>query len=195
MIPAANRAQQWRSATTNTFGKAVASAAPVVLGLGLAAVPAHADVAPVDVDEVLAVANVSRAQYGAAPLVWDPNLASGAQEWAGNCRFVHSGGGSAYGENLFAYAGRRTASFADAQDRWMAEAADYDYGDPGFATNTGHFTQAVWKSTTAIAVGVAECPAGSLFAGYGNPQTLIVVRYSPPGNFAGQYTANVGRPQ
>ena len=49
----------------------------------------------------------------------------------------------------------------------------------GFTAATGHFTQVVWKSTTGLGCGFnAGC-------------RMYVCNYSPPGNFLGQFDANV----
>lgn len=47
--------------------------------------------------------------------------------------------------------------------------------------HAGHFTQCVWKATTAVGCGMARCGAA----------TLVVCRYSPAGNVLGQFAANV----
>jgi hypothetical protein len=51
---------------------------------------------------------------------------------------------------------------------------------------TGHFTQVVWKSSKSISVGVAKGRGGT---------TFVVVNYYPPGNYKGQFSANVPRPR
>jgi hypothetical protein len=43
-------------------------------------------------------------------------------------------------------------------------------------TNTGHYTQIVWRKTTQIGCGSATC---------GN-SNVVVCRYSPPGNYIGE---------
>ena len=45
----------------------------------------------------------------------------------------------------------------------------------------GHFTQVVWKRTSAIGIGKA-CKDG---------KTVIVGTYNPPGNLQGSFAANV----
>ena len=48
---------------------------------------------------------------------------------------------------------------------------------------TGHFTQLVWKSSEKLGAGMA----------FNNDRTkvYVVARYSPPGNYEGQYGDNV----
>merc|ERR1712010_93530 len=74
-----------------------------------------------------------------------------------------------------------------AVDSWYSEIKDYTFGqEPSWGGPvTGHFTQVVWKGSTDVGVGVAQ--EGS--------KVVVVANYSPPGNFGGQYVANVPPPQ
>ncbi|OLR93183.1 hypothetical protein BJP25_16940 [Actinokineospora bangkokensis] len=139
--------------------------------------------------EALTAHNEARARYGAAPLSWNDALYSDALAWARSCKFQHSVSGGAYGENLAA--GAPALSVRDAVRLWVDEAKKYDYDNPGFSAATGHFTQVVWKSTRQVAVAVANCPAGTIFS---VPSVFVVARYTPPGNYLGQFAVNVGRP-
>ena len=65
--------------------------------------------------------NQARAQYGAAPMTWDSDLAAYAQNYGKNCVFKHSGG--PHGENLAAQTGGLTP--ADSVNMWMDEAGGY----------------------------------------------------------------------
>jgi pathogenesis-related protein 1 len=114
-------------------------AAAFLVGSVSTAVPAHAD--GFDPGQVLSEANASRADYGAPPLAWNASLLPDTQQWANNCRFVHSSG--SYGENLFVqgWSFNNPPTFRDAQDSWMGEAPGYDYNLPGFSVTTGHFTR------------------------------------------------------
>ncbi|MFI5776276.1 CAP family protein [Nocardia sp. NPDC051570] len=161
--------------------------AALTAGSVVAAVPAGADTSQ---DHMLSVANSARARYGAAPLSWNSDLSSSTQQYAQSCKFEHSNSGGRYGENL--YAGTGTVAFDDALQNWMAEATAYDYNHPGFSAETGHFTQVVWKGSTQMTVGIASCPAGTVFP---EPSTFVIARFTPPGNVLGQFPDNVGRPQ
>lgn len=72
-------------------------------------------------------------------------------------------------------------------DNWYSEERNYDYNNPGFRSNTGHFTQLVWKSTTHVGVGRAV----------NGSTTFVVANYTPAGNVtnAGQFEQNVLRPR
>ena len=101
---------------------------------------------------VLAEHNKKRALHKDTPaLSWSDTLASYAQDYADNydCSgtLTHSGG--PYGENLaLGYDGPA------AVDAWYNEISNYDFSNPGFSSNTGHFTQVVWKSTTQVGCGI-----------------------------------------
>jgi len=107
-------------------------------------------------------------------------------------KFEHSRG-TGYGENIYkSWGGSRDANVRvrDAVKSWYDEIKDYNFNRPGFSMKTGHFTQVVWKGTTRIGTGVATVPD----ARWGS-RTVVVVNYSPPGNYGGQYEQNVLRPQ
>jgi hypothetical protein len=59
---------------------------------------------------------------------------------------------------------------------WYSEKNDYDFNNPGFSMNTGHFTQMIWKSSLSIGSGIA--------LGSGNTY-FCVTQYSPRGNIFG----------
>lgn len=65
---------------------------------------------------------------------------------------------------------------------WYEEIDLYDFNNPGFSSDTGHFTQLVWKSTTDVGCGLSISGSNKIYA---------VSHYSPPGNFRGEYTENV----
>ncbi|ODM94780.1 Golgi-associated plant pathogenesis-related protein 1, partial [Orchesella cincta] len=93
---------------------------------------------------------------------------------------------SGAGENLIGGTGSWTADqFAESSAKmWYDEVQKYDYNRPGFSMATGHFTQLVWKNSQKLGFGYAQS----------NGYTAGVALYSPPGNYEGQYPANVQRP-
>jgi uncharacterized protein YkwD len=135
---------------------------------------------------LLAEHNTVRARHCAAPLAWSPRLAAVAQRWAEHlrddgCGFDHSD--SPYGENLAA--GEGTLDAAAVVGMWAEEERAYDFGRGGFSMDTGHFTQVVWRDTTAVGCGRTAC----------NGLDLWVCNYDPPGNVAGGHRANVSPPR
>jgi pathogenesis-related protein 1 len=113
------------------------------------------------------------------PVTWSDEVATTAQEWTEHlrdsmdCGLMHASG-TGYGENL---AGGTNVDAARAVAMWASEEKNYSYSpEYAFETNTGHYTQIVWRKTTHIGCGRATC--GS--------RAVVACRYSPPGNFIGQ---------
>ncbi|CCC68846.1 hypothetical protein NCAS_0B07620 [Naumovozyma castellii] len=126
--------------------------------------------------------NAKRALHQNTPaLSWSDDLASYAQNYADayDCsgNLVHSGG--PYGENLAL--GYDAVGSVDA---WYNEISSYDYSNPGFSENAGHFTQVVWKSSTQVGCGIKDCSA----TGWGS---YVICSYNPAGNFIGEFAENV----
>ncbi|HLT39261.1 MAG TPA: CAP domain-containing protein [Enhygromyxa sp.] len=116
------------------------------------------------------------------PVAWSDELAATAQAWARRCEFRHSQ--TDYGENL----GARTdqADPAAMVAEWASEAAHYDHRRDRCASGQvcGHYTQMVWRDSTTIGCGVAQCSGGGPFGG--GEWFLWVCNYAPPGNWKGQ---------
>ncbi len=122
--------------------------------------------------------NQLRAKHCVPPLAWSAGLAATAQQWANACDFRHSSNG--LGENLAM--GTSGAFPPDAQiQSWYDEIGQYDFAAGRFTSGTGHFTQVIWRSSTELGCGVATCGG----------QDLLVCNYSPPGNYSGEFQANV----
>jgi hypothetical protein len=96
------------------------------------------------------------------------------------------GGMNGLGENIAA--GAPTQSISDAVASWVNEGADYDHATNSCASgkDCGHYTQVVWKSTTAAGCAQVHCTTNSPF-GSGFPEwDYSVCDYNPPGNWVGQ---------
>ena len=76
---------------------------------------------------------------------------------------------------------------------WYNEAGNYDYNDPGFSADTGHFTQVVWVSTTTLGGGYAI--GSAVINGVTYNAFYSVCRYYPAGNVEGQFDDNVQPPK
>ncbi|CAF5089453.1 unnamed protein product, partial [Rotaria sp. Silwood1] len=59
----------------------------------------------------------------------------------------------------------------------------YNYSSPGFSSVTGHFTQVIWLGSTQLGIGIALTND--------NRTAYVVANYYPPGNYLGQFGANV----
>nr|XP_058942718.1 ectin-like [Pocillopora verrucosa] len=144
-----------------------------------------------EVKACLKAHNERRALHGASPLVWDDTLVEHAQVWADHLaatgKIHHDPNRDGEGENIAWFKGYKTADCEDALVGWYdREEPMYDYAKPGFSPETGHFSQVVWKATTAV--GVAQASRGSGFS----KEIFIVARYSPTGNVLRRFQKNVG---
>ncbi|MBD1913481.1 MULTISPECIES: CAP family protein [unclassified Leptolyngbya] len=150
--------------------------------------------------DALAQHNTYRANHHAPALTSSNALNTSAQRWADRLaatgEFEHSGT-NGVGENL--YVSYTTASSIDAETlangavkSWYDEVSKYDYGNPGFSPETGHFTQVVWKGSTELGCGTAQGTAtlnGTRYNAF-----YVVCQYAPAGNVQGQFAENVLRP-
>jgi len=135
--------------------------------------------------------NRYRARHGAAPLQWDRRLEEAAYRWASRCDFTHDKSGTGQGENLYVSGDLNEDSLmAPATKSWYDEVKLYNYNNPGFSMATGHFTQVVWKGTTHVGCAAYACRNG--VKNFNWPRgTMVVCRYSPPGNVQGRFKQNV----
>ncbi|RZM77449.1 SCP-like extracellular [Leptolyngbya iicbica LK] len=134
--------------------------------------------------EILTLHNAARAAVGVEPLAWSADLARDAQVWAdylaSSDRFEHDATiRGQQGENLaasFGYANPIEIGVTS----WIDERnLNYVPGVPlaeamSRATGViGHYTQIVWRDTTALGCGLATGADG---------MSKLVCRYNPPGN-------------
>jgi hypothetical protein len=132
---------------------------------------------------ILAGHNRVRAQVGVAPLVWNDSLAASAQTWADRLaaegQWYHDLSPSrTWGENLSVWSLIPNVPAAHKQEFWFSEMNHYHGGvltEENWAP-AGHYTQAVWSSTTSIGCGTASNANAE----------VLVCRYNPPGNYIGQ---------
>mmetsp|Transcript_12841 Transcript_12841/g.24198 ORF Transcript_12841/g.24198 Transcript_12841/m.24198 type:complete len:308 (+) Transcript_12841:124-1047(+) len=137
-------------------------------------------------DPIVRKHNYYRCLHGVPHLLWDGELADNAQEWADTAsaaKLHHSplekrmdvGGWRYVGENL-----AQVERPEEAVDLWYSEIAHTDNSTgkvEKFSSDTGHFTQVVWKESEKI--------------GCGTNKHLVVCQYGTGGNVAGRYTSNV----
>ncbi|NEP09378.1 MAG: secretion protein [Symploca sp. SIO2C1] len=146
--------------------------------------------------------NTYRATHHSPAMTQSSSANSTAQAYAEKMlstgRFLHSSESerNGAGENLYYTYSEFPLDPADLAARavgaWYEEVVDYDYNNPGFSVDTGHFTQVVWKSTTQLGCGVAQGP--KVIAGRNATINYVVCHYTPHGNFYGEYPSNVLQP-
>ncbi|MGB6156924.1 MAG: FG-GAP-like repeat-containing protein [Acidobacteriaceae bacterium] len=124
------------------------------------------------------------------PVVWDPAAATVARNWAAQCNFGHNLLGRDGGENIyFAYTGGPgpiPVTGTDVVDAWASEAQWFTYSTNTCAAGEacGHYTQVVWRTTTAMGCGVQQCPGGEAGSPAGPyPWVFEVCDFTPPGNY------------
>ncbi len=143
-------------------------------------------VSTAQIQEFVNAHNIHRTNHGAMPVTWSASVAATAQAFADTCSMgVHSTNTS-NGENIFLSSATSTPTTA--VTNWYNEVSLYNFNNPGFSSATGHFTQVVWKATTAIGCGIrTDCPTTPSFPFSFN----LVCQYSPAGNVLGQFAQNV----
>ncbi|XP_049293562.1 uncharacterized protein LOC125769130 [Anopheles funestus] len=138
--------------------------------------------------EVLARHNQHRAKHSASPLVLDAGICQYAQQWANyiaSRNIMQHRSNNKYGENIYASFGKSSVTGTEVVDAWYKEIKFYRFGaaNPSNFMQVGHFTQVVWKKSRKMGAGIAV-----------NGRNIYVVcNYDPPGNYGGQYPANVTR--
>ncbi|GAA5802091.1 hypothetical protein HPULCUR_007551 [Helicostylum pulchrum] len=126
--------------------------------------------------------NKYRSKHHVAGVRWNQKLANHAKKVSKSC---------VWGHNVLKGTGQNIAygypSMKSVIDAWYNEVSDYNYNSgSSFGGVTGHFTQVVWKGTTEIGCAATYCDNLGGF--------YYVCDYNPPGNYYGEYTANVFKP-
>jgi len=143
----------------------------------------------------LSAHNQYRSLCGVSPLSESSLIDASAQNYSTKMAttnlFQHSGN-SLYGENLYEQLTSQALTVSlcsqignQSVASWYSEIANYNFSNPGFASNTGHYTQVVWKSSTMLGMGLGW----SIQNGYN--YYYVVGQYSPPGNYLGEFGSNV----
>jgi hypothetical protein len=153
--------------------------------------------------QILAKHNGYRTTHHSPALAIQTSLDITAQQWAeylaANALFQHSTPAQRNnaGENIYVY--YTTASTAtaatlaiEAVNSWYNEVKDYNYAIPQFASNTGHFTQVVWKASVGLGSGAAS--GIKVINGITYNAFYVVSQYAPAGNLAGAFATNVLKP-
>lgn len=143
--------------------------------------------AVLDINRVVNHINEYRRLHQSPPLIYSTTISEFSQSWADymsiNQVFQHSKE-NMYGENiaLAYYTDTDTDTLIKSIDMFYNEVLLYDYNNPVFNSETGHFTQLVWMNTREIGLGIATSTNG---------YTYICTNYNPSGNYMGQFQINV----
>jgi hypothetical protein len=137
---------------------------------------------------LLAAHNRERAAAGAAPLRWDPALATAATTYArqlareGRLRHAPKAQRPKQGENLWigtagAYPMEAMAGSWSAERRHFRPGRFPAVSRTGNWADTGHFTQMIWPTTRRLGCGIGRSVRWE----------VLVCRYSPAGNVDGAW--------
>jgi hypothetical protein len=124
------------------------------------------------------------------PFAWSVSAATVARNYAAQCVYGHNANRGPFGENIYA-AGSTTTPVTltgtDVVSDWASEAANYFYSTNTCAAGQtcGHFTQLVWRDTTAVGCAVQQCTTNSPFGTSFPDWAYAVCDFSPPGNITG----------
>ena len=143
-----------------------------------------------DIDQALIIHNNARSEVGVTSLKWSSSLSIDASKWALQMakedKMYHSQNDSrtgGQGENLYyTTATDSLTSARNGSQLWYEEIELYTYspilsGENDFY-EIGHYTQMVWNNTTEVGMAMAVSDSG---------KTYVVARYSPQGNFVGEF--------
>ena len=137
----------------------------------------------------LAAHNRYRAAHGVPAMRWSDQMAREAQAWAEKLakerclRHASKSERRDCGENIAMFTGKFDEAGDEATTMWYDEVGQYNFRRPGFQSNTGHFTQVVWKDSKELGMGRASTRDGRL--------TFVVGRYRPAGNVMAHFDNNV----
>ena len=127
--------------------------------------------------------NMYRTKHQVDNLMIDNTISLYSQNWSDNLLtnnlFKHSGT-QLYGENLAYFQGYGTDVIVLLKlsvDAWYNEIKLYDYNNPGFSEETGHFSCLIWKSSTSFGIGISIDTITS--------KAIICMNTYLPGNITG----------
>ena len=147
--------------------------------------------------------NSYRTTHRSPNMTISSSLNNTAQSWAeylaANGAFQHSSASQRNnaGENLYVSYTTAPSISADtlgneSVTNWYNEVSAYNYSNPGFSSQTGHFTQVVWKNSTQLGCGAAK--GVKTLNGRQYNAFYVVCHYAPAGNVTGQFPENVLKP-
>ena len=136
---------------------------------------------------MLAMHNATRARVGVPPLAWDATLAGAARSYAEDMArtdvFRHSPPSMRRGQGENLWVGSRGAyDYAAMATAWTDEARLFVnqptpmFSITGHWQDVGHYSQIVWRSTTALGCAMASSASFD----------YVVCRYGPAGNVIGR---------
>ncbi|XP_055336986.1 cysteine-rich secretory protein 3-like [Paramacrobiotus metropolitanus] len=111
-------------------------------------------------------------------MVWSPEAARQAQEWAEQCQYKHNNQSDRFtpefqcGQNI-AYSTPWAFSWNSIVNMWYSEYKEYTFGKPNDLHIVGHYTAMSWATTFQLGCGYKDCGGWHYY----------VCNYCPSGNF------------
>lgn len=130
---------------------------------------------PVEQQTYMVFHNLKRCWHNVPSVRWNEALADSARTHAERCTFARDpsfGLGESVGTG---------DTQIKAMDDWYMEFLSFPFGKPDGNAKSERFSQMVWRSTSEIGCGSAQCGA----------KVYYVCRYSAKGNINGEFDKNV----
>jgi len=194
--PAATTAPVYSAPAAPAYSAPASSSAPVA--------DSPSGGAPTDYNSAVVYShNLHRANHSVPDVKWSDELYDCALTVAQSCKYEHdvTAGGGGYGQNIAAGVASDNITAVISDMFYNGEEPLYSafYGQEPDMSNFeawGHFTQIVWKDTTEVACATYDCSSSGLAnTGGGVSPYFTVCNYKGPGNYAGEYSANVLAPK
>lgn len=146
-------------------------------------------------ERLLAGHNAERQRLGLRPLVWSAKLAEHAKKWsqalAVSDMFEHSTSGAEGGEGENLWFGSKddytpeemVGTFVE-EGKMFRRGVFPDVTTTGRWEDVGHYTQLIWADTREVGCAITSNPR----------RDILVCRYSPMGNIAGQKVYDYAAP-
>ncbi|KAL1442371.1 hypothetical protein MTO96_030843 [Rhipicephalus appendiculatus] len=141
--------------------------------------------------QVLKFTNRKRRRHGVPVLKEDPRLNRYAQAWALVLALkdeLQHRSSPRYGDNMYMWWSTNLKEPITGRlpvKEWYKEIKQYNFAEPAFKSNIGHFTQLVWRGSRRLGTGIARSRKGTYY---------IVCFYEPRGNILGQFGHQVPKP-
>lgn len=136
--------------------------------------------------ECLKAHNEYRAKHGVPPLVLNQVMCKMSQTWADTLskkKTLEHSKNSDYGENIYCVSSTGDISITGDQPvtHWYDEIKIHKFGVEPETSESGHFTQVLWKESRELGVAFAKL----------NNRIVVVANYYPAGNIIGRFVHNV----
>ena len=146
--------------------------------------------------------NTHRANHSVSSLKWNRTMEDTAKQIADTCIYAHSkaAGDGYYGQNIGAGFAPKNIGAMITNSMYNGEIDLYPgpYGSEPDGSNLeawGHYSQIVWAGTQQVGCYTTDCSVQGLAnVASGVGQHFTVCNYYPPGNWGGEFGANVLRP-